>query len=211
MKRLTVRQRNIGSTPTVKNWGEMAVSENVRLLAREGLSVSEIAQRLGIRYQHAYNVLRQSGQIKRSAKIEPKAKPALLVADIVRSGFTLAGRWRLNDDGQAFVDGQLPKPVGVYAFAKQEFVLYVGVATIGIAKRLYFYAHPGQSQRTNQRLNEIIRLELATAPHIDIYTASPPNLEWNGLPVHGSAGLELGLITKYALPWNKRSANAPPL
>ncbi len=45
-----------------------------------------------------------------------------------------------------------------------------------------------------------------TVPRIDIYAAIPPGLEWNGLPIHGSAGLELGLIKKYALPWNMRSA-----
>lgn len=38
----------------------MSVSENIRALAREGLKVAEIARRLGIRYQHAYNVLKQS-------------------------------------------------------------------------------------------------------------------------------------------------------
>jgi hypothetical protein len=43
-------------------------------------------------------------------------------------------------------------------------------------------------------------------PFIDIYTAGPSDLEWNGLPVHASAGLELGLIKKYALPWNMRNA-----
>jgi hypothetical protein len=48
--------------------------------------------------------------------------------------------------------------------------------------------------------------ELLKAPFIDIYTAVPPDLEWNGLPIHGSAGLELGLIKKFALPWNVRSA-----
>lgn len=101
--------KNRSSYSYAANWGEMTVSENVRLLARDGLSVSEIAQRLGIRYQHAYNVLRQSGQIKRSDAREPKAKPALSVAHIVDSGFTLAARWRLSDDGQAFIDGQLPK------------------------------------------------------------------------------------------------------
>jgi hypothetical protein len=36
----------------------MSVSENIRALAREGLAVAEIARRLGIRYQHAYNVLK---------------------------------------------------------------------------------------------------------------------------------------------------------
>ncbi|MDH0370009.1 hypothetical protein [Brucella anthropi] len=35
----------------------MSVSEDIRALAREGLATAEIARRLGIRYQHAYNVL----------------------------------------------------------------------------------------------------------------------------------------------------------
>jgi hypothetical protein len=94
----------------------------------------------------------------------------------------------------------------VYAFAKNRIVLYVGVATMGIAKRLYFYGKPGASQRTSQRLNGILKGELLAVPFIEIYTAVPPDLEWNGLPVHGSAGLELGLIKRYALPWNMRSA-----
>ena len=97
--------------------------------------------------------------------------------------------------------------MGVYGFAKDGVVLYIGVATMGLAKRLYFYGKPGPTQRTSQRLNSILRSELLSVAFIDIYTATPPDLEWNGLPVHGSAGLELGLIKKYALPWNMRSAS----
>jgi hypothetical protein len=52
----------------------------------------------------------------------------------------------------------------------------------------------------------IIKNELLTVPAIDIYIAVPSDLEWNGLAIHGSAGLELGLIKKYVLPWNMRSA-----
>jgi hypothetical protein len=36
----------------------MSISEKIRVLARDGLSTSEIARRLGIRYQHAHNVLK---------------------------------------------------------------------------------------------------------------------------------------------------------
>lgn len=36
----------------------MSVSEKIRALARDGLSTTEIARQLGIRYQHAYNVLK---------------------------------------------------------------------------------------------------------------------------------------------------------
>ena len=80
------------------------------------------------------------------------------------------------------------------------------MATIGLAKRLNFYVKPDPTQITNLRLNEMLKKELALVPYIDIYTATPPDLEWNGLPVNGSTGLELGLIKKYDLPWNVRGA-----
>jgi hypothetical protein len=199
---------------------DMSISENIRSLAREGLSVAEIARRLGIRYQHAYNVLQASGMLPNSdsgartgtatvVRGDSPSKPPLLVEELVRSGFEYSARWILSEAGELVVDHPLPKSVGVYAFAKGGIALYVGVATIGLAKRLRLYAKPGPTQRTSQRLNSILKTELAAAPapFIDILTASPPDLEWNGLPIHGSAGLELGLIKKFKLPWNIRSAN----
>jgi len=195
----------------------MTVSENIRALAREGVSTAEIARRLGIRYQHAYKVLKAAGivppapnlvtmTIEDPSRAPALVKPPLMVEELVAGGFVFSGRWVLSDAGDLVLDQPLPKVVGVYAFAKDRIALYVGVATIGLAKRLYFYGKPGITQRTSQRLNGIIKNELLAAPSIDIYTAVPPDLEWNGLPVHGSAGLELGPIKKYALPWNMRSA-----
>lgn len=194
----------------------MRVSDNIRVLAREGLTIAEIARRLGIRYQHAYNVLKVDGgspaasvgssSMDGPGTLSPASKPTLHVDELVASGFVLSGRWILSEAGELSLDRPLPKDVGVYAFARDGVALYVGVATMGLAKRLYFYAKPGVTQRTSQRLNGIIKGELAKAPTIEIYTAIPPNLEWNGLPIHGSAGLELGLIKKFALPWNVRSA-----
>jgi hypothetical protein len=196
----------------------MSVSENIRTLAREGLSTAEIARRLGIRYQHAYNVLRADGALPtasspvarttgdRPLRAVIQSKPPLTVDELLAGGFVFSGRWVLSNAGDLALDQPLPKIVGVYAFAKDGTVLYVGVATMGLAKRLYFYGKPGVTQRTSQRLNGIIKNELLTVPAIDIYIAVPPDLDWNGLPVHGSAGLELGLIKKYALPWNMRSA-----
>jgi hypothetical protein len=195
----------------------MSVSENIRALAREGLAVAEIARRLGIRYQHAYNVLKASGALpvpsnsdtmpsQRPAAPTPQQKPPLSADILIAGGFTFAGRWVLSSTNDLMLDQPLPKIVGVYAFARDGIVLYIGVATMGLAKRLYFYGRPGVTQRTSQRLNGIIKKELLTVPAIDIYIAVPPDLQWNGLPVHGSAGLELGLIKKYALPWNMRSA-----
>lgn len=101
-------------------------------------------------------------------------------------------------------DAPLPVGVGVYAFSSGETVLYVGLASKGVAKRLYFYGRPGSTQRTSLRLNEAIRNELAAGAQIDILTAHPGDFQWNGLRVNGSAGLELGLIETYSLPWNIR-------
>jgi hypothetical protein len=133
-------------------------------------------------------------------------KPPLSPTELLDGGFKLSSRWKLSETSQLILDEPVSNEVGVYAFAREDTVLYVGVATMGLAKRLYFYGKPGSTQRTSQRLHETLRKELEVVPHIDVYTAVPPNLEWNGLPVHGSAGLELGLIKKYSLPWNVRSA-----
>ncbi len=195
----------------------MSVSENIRALARQGLSTAEIARRLGIRYQYAYNVLKAGGALpassngdvmasRRLANAPSLQKPPLAVDTLIAGGFTLASRWVLSSTTDLVLDRPLPKVVGVYAFAKDGIVVYVGVATMGLAKRLYFYGKPGASQRTSQRLNEIIKTELLTAVTIDVYIAVPPDFEWNSLPIHGSAGLELGLIKKYSLPWNMRSS-----
>jgi hypothetical protein len=190
----------------------MSVSEDIRALAREGHTTAEIARRLGIRYQHAYNVLKsappnpKSSTADKSPLAASPSKPTLRVDELLKGGFVFSARWVLSSAGQLNLDQPLPKHVGVYAFANGGIVLYVGVATMGLAKRLYFYAKPGVTQRTSQRLNGIIKSELLDAPFVEIYTAVPPDLEWNGLPIHGSAGLELGLIKKFALPWNMRSA-----
>lgn len=77
---------------------------------------------------------------------------------------------------------------------------------MGLARRIYFYGKPGVTQRTSLRINATIVEELGAGAGIEIYTAVPPDLEWNGLPVSGVAGLEYGLIRRYHLPWNIRSA-----
>jgi hypothetical protein len=128
------------------------------------------------------------------------------VGDLVAKGFVRSAQWALSGEGHLILEGALPAVAGVYVFAKDGLALYVGVATVALSKRLYFYKKPGPRQLTNLRLNATLKHELATASCIEIYTACPPDLEWNGLPINGPSGLELGLIQAYALPWNKRSA-----
>jgi hypothetical protein len=177
---------------------------------------AEIARQLGIRYQHAYNVvnagkpesaMQRSPQFKRHAGGDPGQKPSLTAEMLIAGGFRQVSRWALLE-GELVLETPVPRDVGVYAFVKCGVALYVGVATMGLSKRLYFYGRPGTSQRTSQRLHATIKAELSGPDPVEVYVASPPDLEWNSLPVHGSAGLELGLIKKFALPWNMRSANA---
>ena len=195
----------------------MNKSEVIRSLAREGLTVANIAQRVGVRYQFARNVLLRAGLLEgvRRAKTDggtssstprarDRAKPVLSVEDLVRAGFEHSSRWQLTKDGGLALENALPVARGVYAMAKNGEVQYVGLATMGIAKRFKFYIRPGKTQRTSIRLNALLKRELQTAQVIDIYTASPPDLAWKGLPVSGMAGLELGLIEGCKLPWNIR-------
>ena len=190
--------------------------------------MADIARKVGVRYQHAYNVLKAAGLLRvgpsnvmplvgsdalaeshrpQTAKPTSAVKPALTVDRLVSGGFRHSARWLLADE-LLLLDQPLPTGRGVYAFVRDGAALYVGLATMGLAKRLYFYGKPGATQRTSQRINGLLKAELTTRPFIDIYTAVPPNLTWNGLPISGDAGLELGLIESFALPWNIRGVRA---
>lgn len=118
----------------------------------------------------------------------------------------MVGLWRRDELSEKdAIEGVVPKHPGVYAFAISGVAVYVGVAKMGLSKRLYFYGNPGSTQRTSQRLNQIIRDTIRNGFEIEIYTAQPTDLEWNGLPVSGVAGLEVGLIKSFHLTWNIRA------
>lgn len=188
----------------------MTKSATIRALAKEGLSVAEIARRVGVRYQHAYNVLKQGSlppvpAATHTPSVAP-SKPTLTVQTLIDGGFRHAATWTVADD-IVRLDRPLPKERGVYAFVIDQRAMYVGLATMGLAKRLYFYGKPGVTQRTSLRLNETIQRQIVEQGDvIDVYVAMPPQLGWNGLPVSGDAGLELGLIQTFHLPWNVRGA-----
>lgn len=195
----------------------MSISENIRRLGRDGHSPAEVAKAIGVRYQHAYNVLSKANLLNRSRsklshesslprpkKISPK--PDLTRSFLLASGFQSSALWTLSSTGDIVSDQALPRNVGVYAFARGETVLYVGVATCGLFKRLKPYQKPNVSQKTNWRINTLIKTELGACRTIEVLTAQPLDFEWNGLPVRGDVGLELGIISRFSLPWNIRSA-----
>lgn len=183
-------------------------SDQIRALAVQKLSTAEIAKRLGIRYQHAYNVLHGSNTGVTAQKVETgvPAKPPLNSDLLIKAGFDTTARWKKDGSGDLILEGTLRREPGVYSFVKDGVALYVGVATMGLAKRLYFYRRPGSTQKTNIRVKPLLLAALNTSLHIDIYTATPNDFDWNGLPVSGMAGLEYSLIKTFNLPWNIRSA-----
>jgi hypothetical protein len=183
-------------------------SDQIRALAADKVPIAEIAKRLGIRYQHAYNVLRGSSAAKLAPRTKSAApsKPKLKSDQLIGAGFDLTARWLKDKTGDLVLDGTLRREPGVYAFVNSDTALYVGVATMGLAKRLYFYRRPGSTQKTSVRIKALLLETLATVPQIDIYTATPPNSDWNGVPVSRVAGLEYGLIQTFYLAWNIRGA-----
>jgi len=133
-------------------------------------------------------------------------KPHLTSERLERGGFKEVGCWELNSVRDLVHSIDLPKSAGVYAFVIQGVAQYVGLASKSLHQRLGFYRKPGVSQRTNVRLNEIIRGKLAKGTIVQIFTAQPPDHEWNGFRVKGAEGLEAGLIDEFDLPWNMRGA-----
>ncbi|MEN3972233.1 GIY-YIG nuclease family protein [Sphingomicrobium sp. XHP0235] len=120
-------------------------------------------------------------------------------------GFRALGNWSL--DGEAIV---VPEGVvdarGVYAFAIDGEVQYVGLASKSLRKRLYFYAKPASTQITNIRLNNLIAQRCRAGRKVEVLVAQPGDAEWNGLRVSGPEGLEAALIEDFDLPWNARGA-----
>jgi len=189
-----------------------STSEQIRNLARLGLSVSEIASRLDLRYQHAYSVCRKAGLLPHrstGAEVPPAlaTKPRLSLQHLLDCGFTPVGHWSAKD-GLLICNADLPHKAGVYAFSISGEVMYVGLAARSLARRIRFYSKPGISQRTNIRLNALILQVLSSGDEVTIACACPPASQWNGLPVHGAEGLEAGLIAHFLLPWNMRGSGS---
>jgi hypothetical protein len=193
--------------------GLPTTSAKIRALAAEGYLRADIARFLGIAYQHVRKVLEDAGsreglQRDVAPSTAPKSAPAaepLTVDVLVAAGFTLLGTWTAGDDGIE-LEVPAPKRPGVYAFAINGTVQYVGVTQGTFHQRMYQYRRGDPGQTTNARINPVIAAELAAGRIVEIYLAMPDPAIWNGLPVNMAAGLEEGLIKRYSLPWNVRGA-----
>lgn len=134
-------------------------------------------------------------------------RQSILTSDrLLEAGFESVGCWELNSAFDLTHSIDLPDRPGVYAFAIDGVVQYVGLASKSLRQRLGFYRKPGPSQRTNIRLNEIIRGRINKGSVVQIFTVHPPDHDWNGFRISGAEGLEAGLISEFDLPWNMRGS-----
>jgi hypothetical protein len=194
--------------------GLVTKSDKIRELAREGYSRVEISNFLAIRYQHVRNVLIQAGieagtrndlGKQRAVPVPPAPEP-WPIERLLSAGFERLGDCKLLENSFEYSEKAPNKP-GVYAFAVDGFVTYIGLTRGTLRTRLghYIYGHAGQ--KTSYRIKGLILEALGQGRAVSACIALPPQFDWNGLPVYGPAGLETGLIRMVRPPWNQLGAS----
>lgn len=151
-------------------------------------------------------LIREPSQADEIIRQPKPIKPVLTPDFLLERGFNHLADWTLSDAGVLVLPEGLPKEAGVYAFCDPTEVLYVGVATMGLRKRLYFYARPGVTQTTSIRIKALLEAVLSEGSPISVLIAFPADGEWNGWRLSGAVGLEAGLIADYTIKWNVRGA-----
>jgi hypothetical protein len=195
--------------------GLETTSDKIRALARAGYLRTEIGKLLDIRYQHVRKVLVDAGindglqrsiAMERSSdtiEVDPSEKEPTPPSLLLDAGFRKLGEWRIAEQ-KIELENRAPSSPGVYAFLLNEAVVYVGVTQNGLQVRMDQYRQGHSGQRTSARVNGLIRRALEAGQRVTVMIATPPKLEWNGLPIDVSAGLEVGLIEMIQPVWNMR-------
>ncbi|MHA1600475.1 MAG: GIY-YIG nuclease family protein [Alphaproteobacteria bacterium] len=128
---------------------------------------------------------------------------------LIASGFALSARWKLQAKSRVQLIGEPPKQPGVYAFAVDGEVCYVGSARLGIAKRLRPYEITKDKTRPAFRIRTLIRKALKSGSEVTVLTiVNLKPIQQRGLPVDLIAGIEVGLIRKLQPKWNRRERGA---
>jgi len=188
-------------------------SDKIRALAKAGYLRTEIAQLLGIRYQHVRKVLVDAdikGGLQHRVEvdrapviIETVENPKPVLSEfLIAAGFKALGEWKKLSDAEFELDARAPKYPGVYAFTLDNVIVYVGLTQTGLKTRLDHYRRGHIRQKTSARVKGLIVSELNQGKSVKVLIAVPPPLKWNELPVNTAAGLETGLIQLIQPRWN---------
>ncbi|CUX39260.1 GIY-YIG nuclease family protein [Agrobacterium deltaense] len=131
---------------------------------------------------------------------------------LLNLGFVDVGKWRLKDDFITYeLDGEnavsnrilLEAPNALYAFVREDQVLYIGKTARSIRKRYVGYCRPGGSQATNQRCHRNIKMAIADGGTVRIFVFTPiTHLQYLDFEINLAAGLEDSLIREFDPPWN---------
>lgn len=184
-------------------------ADKIRALSAAGFARADIARFLGISYQHVRNTLVQGPPARRNVADTASGAQGPTVSRMERlidAGFQVLAECSPAADGGFAYSVKAPTDAGVYAFAVEGFVMYVGLTRSGLRARLghYVYGHAGQ--RTSSRVKLLILKALSEGHRVQVLIAQPTNFEWNGLPVDGASGLETGLIRMLKPAWNQQGS-----
>ena len=185
-------------------------ADMIRALDRAGFSRTEISQFLEIRYQHVRNTqIRATGGGTRISTSHSATKPLAPIEPwsiqrLMDAGFVLLGDCSLMDENGFSYSAVAPATAGVYAFAVDGWIKYVGLTRNTLRVRLGHYIRGHKGQKTSAHIKGRILEKLHEGLSVQVLVATPPNFEWNGLPVDGAPGLETGLIRLIQPEWNRQ-------
>ncbi len=133
----------------------------------------------------------------------------MMAERLTASGFSLSARWKLQANSRVRLIGEPPKQPGVYAFAVDGEVCYVGKTQKGIANRLRNYEIVKNKKRQGFHIKTLVGKALKSGSEVTVLTiVSLKPIPWRGLPVDLIAGLEVGLIRELQPKWNLRELGA---
>lgn len=137
---------------------------------------------------------------------ETMSDTTISIRHLIEAGFRWAGRWETPDGAGIVRCFDVDRKPGVYAYAVNGTVTYVGSAQRGLHNRFRSY-EISKTKKTATRIRREILTSLALGNAVDVYLLpAPPALQWNGLPVDLIAGIEDGLIRAINPPWNIRGS-----
>jgi len=125
-------------------------------------------------------------------------------ATLLKNGFTYLSDWRLGANDELELDRDAPKKPGVYAFVLAEQVVYIGVTLRTLHTRMADYRRGDRRQKTSSHIKSLIIASLHAGQKVRVLVATPPDIDWRGLPVVTALGLEAGLISAMRPKWNRQ-------
>ncbi|MDW9503300.1 GIY-YIG nuclease family protein [Sinorhizobium meliloti] len=143
-----------------------------------------------------------------------------LTAEVLLNlGFVDVGKWQPKGDSIAYdLDGAdasasevlLDAPNALYAFVRDDQVVYIGKTARSIRKRFVGYCRPGKTQATNQRCHRNIKAAIAEGTEIRIFVFTPiTHLRYSDFEINLAAGLEDSLIREFDPSWNGKDRGHP--